>query len=175
MGRLELKEAGMRIQQRFFVAGVLALSAGLGSTGPTLTAQTISTTGAVSLFAAQERLLARFRPLLQRASSHNEWQRGLWLRAQSLAAWERRHASPPLLFYPLPTVPPPRSAAPCSRAPPPRPANGPPARPRDSAAPARRATRGANALPPAPPTREPGAGRGASRGAGHPRQRCRRA
>ena len=149
----------MRIQQSFFVAGVLALSAGLGSTGPTLTAQTISTTGAVSLFAAQERLLARFRPLLQRASSHNEWQRGLWLRAQSLAAWERRHASPPLLFYPLPTVPPPRSAAPCSRAPPPRPANGPPARPRDSAAPARRATRGANALPRAPPTREPGAGR----------------
>ena len=71
----------MRIHQSFFVAGVVALSAGVYSLGTSLTAQTVSTPG------AQQQLSARFHLLRQRtATSHSGWERGFWLRGQVLAA-----------------------------------------------------------------------------------------
>jgi hypothetical protein len=77
----------MRIHQSFFVAGVVALSVGVYSLGTSLTAQTVSTPGAVSPLAAQQQLRARFHLLRQRtATSHSGWERGFWLRGQVLAA-----------------------------------------------------------------------------------------
>ena len=77
----------MQMHKFFFVAGVLALSAGVDSNGPTLAAQTVATPAAVSPFAAQRQLRARFHRLwLRAANSHSGWERGLWLRGPLLAA-----------------------------------------------------------------------------------------
>ena len=83
----------MRMHQSFssffssFVAGVLALSAGVISSGPTLAAQTVSTNSAVSPLAAQRELRVRFHRLwLRTARSHSGWEQGLWLRGPLLAA-----------------------------------------------------------------------------------------
>ena len=71
----------MRIHQSFFVAGVVALSAGVYSLGTSLTAQTVSTPS------AQQQLRDRFHILRQRtATSHSGWERGFWMRGQVLAA-----------------------------------------------------------------------------------------
>ena len=71
----------MRIHQSFFVAGVVALLAGIYALGTNLTAQTVMTPS------AQQQLRARFHLLRQRtATSHSGWERGFWLRGQVLAA-----------------------------------------------------------------------------------------
>jgi hypothetical protein len=75
----------MRMHHSFLVAGVLALSAVVDSSSPTLTAQTVS--NSVSPFAAQQQLRVRFHRLwLGTANSHTGWERGLWLRGPILAA-----------------------------------------------------------------------------------------
>src|SRR3989454_764464 len=68
-----------------------------------------------------------------------------------------------------------RRTGPRSPAPPPHPASARPARARDSAGPARRASQGASALRRAAPTRAPEAGRRASRGQELRGRTCRRA
>jgi len=77
----------MRIHRSFFVAGVLALSAVVDTSAPTLAAQTVSTRGAVSPFAAQQQLRVRFHRLrISAARSHTGWEGGLWLRGPILTA-----------------------------------------------------------------------------------------
>ena len=80
----------MRMHRSFisFVAvGVLALSAVVDTSSPTLTAQTVSTVSAVSPFAAQQRLRVRSHRLQASAArSHTGWEGGLWLRGPILTA-----------------------------------------------------------------------------------------
>jgi hypothetical protein len=77
----------MQMHRSFFLAGVLALSAGVDPIRPTLTAQTVSTPRAVSPFAAQQQLRVRFHRLWIRTTrSHTGWEQGLWLRGPILAA-----------------------------------------------------------------------------------------
>ena len=77
----------MRMHRSFIAVGVLALSAVVDTSTPTLTAQTVSTGRAVSPFAAQQRLRVRFHRLRASAArSHTGWEGGLWLRGPILTA-----------------------------------------------------------------------------------------
>ena len=67
----------MRMHRSFIAVGVLALSAVVDTSTPTLTAQTVSTGSVVSPFAAQQQLRVRFHRLRASAArSHTGWEGG---------------------------------------------------------------------------------------------------